>query len=347
MGEARLIWCHETTSLMFFSWIPCFDKRVQTFKKMKSIDQTILEKGPGVWSATPTPFTVGMQVDVMAVKRMVAHHLRIGVKGLFLAGTCGEGPWMTESQKKVLLKETVKYAKGQLIIAMQVTDQSAVRILENIRRAADEGADVAVMAPPFFMLNTTNKRLRDMYLQVVRQSPLPVGIYHRGKHASVCFPSSVLAEVYMEPNVILVKDSSSDPEHMKMALKIKHKKTKLLLLNGDEFNTIPYLKAGYDGLLLGGGIFNGFLAGQIRDAVLQKNFQKAEQLQAKMNDLMFRVFGGKKIPCWLSGQKKLMVEMGVFSTWKSYLEYPLTSKCCRSIQQILKSEKEILFPSVK
>ena len=45
----------------------------------------------GVWSATPTPFTNRMQIDVTAVQRMIAHHLRLGTTRLFLAGTCGEG----------------------------------------------------------------------------------------------------------------------------------------------------------------------------------------------------------------------------------------------------------------
>jgi len=45
----------------------------------------------GVWSSTLTPFTDNMDVDVESVERMVEHHLRLGVKGLFLAGTCGRG----------------------------------------------------------------------------------------------------------------------------------------------------------------------------------------------------------------------------------------------------------------
>ena len=46
----------------------------------------------GVWSATPTPLTQKMTVDTQSVKRMVDRHLRLGIKGLFVAGTCGEGP---------------------------------------------------------------------------------------------------------------------------------------------------------------------------------------------------------------------------------------------------------------
>jgi hypothetical protein len=46
----------------------------------------------GVWSATPTPLTDDMVVDNQSVNRMVAHHCRLGVKDLFLAGTCAKAP---------------------------------------------------------------------------------------------------------------------------------------------------------------------------------------------------------------------------------------------------------------
>jgi len=32
------------------------------------------------------------EVDRESLGRMVEHHVRLGVDGLFLAGTCGEGP---------------------------------------------------------------------------------------------------------------------------------------------------------------------------------------------------------------------------------------------------------------
>jgi dihydrodipicolinate synthetase family protein len=57
----------------------------------------------GVWSATPTPFTDDMVVDNQSVNRMVAHHCRLGVKDLFLAGTCGEGAWLPEREKRRLV----------------------------------------------------------------------------------------------------------------------------------------------------------------------------------------------------------------------------------------------------
>jgi dihydrodipicolinate synthase/N-acetylneuraminate lyase len=131
---------------------------------------------------------------------------------------------------------------------------------------------------------------------------------------------------------------------MKIALDARKKRPELRLLTGWEFNCVPYLKAGYDGLLLGGGIFNGFLANGMMAAMKAGDVALAEKLQARTNRLMWDVYGGKKITCWMSGLKKLLVEMGIFTTWKNHYDYPLTASCIKAIDKAIKKDADVLFP---
>jgi len=302
------------------------------------------EKFKGVWSASPTPFTNRMSIDTVSVKRLVEHHIRLGVKGIFLCGTCGEGPWMPERDRRALVRAAVAAARGRLVIAVQVTDNSAARILDNMRSVAEDGADMAVIAPPYFLLNATTDNVVALYVEAIRGCPLPVGVYDRGRHSSVSVSTEALQKIYTEPKVVLVKDSSSDPERMKLTLRIRETRPELSLLNGDEFNCVEYIKAGYDGLLLGGGIFNGHLAGRIIEAVKSGRLPEAERLQKRMNRLMWDVYGGKKISCWMAGLKHLLVEMGLFATPCQYLNYSLTPSCRSAIARALIREKEDLLP---
>jgi 4-hydroxy-tetrahydrodipicolinate synthase len=308
---------------------------------MRTIKSEMLN---GVWSATPTPFTDQMDIDTASVERMIEHQVRLGIKGLFLAGTCGEGPWMTDGQKSKLIQNVARFNQRRLLLTAQVTDNSAARILDNIKRVQDDGADVAVIAPPYFLDRKTPEIIFDLYHTAISKSPLPIGIYDRGKFGNVFVPDAVMKKLYMEKNVILVKDSSADMKRMKVALAAKKKRPSLRLFTGWEFNTVPYIKNGYDGMLLGGGIFNGYLAGEIFEAARSGDFKKADDFQAKMNRMMYQVFGGKNITCWLSGQKKLLVEMGIFKTWKSYLNYPLTNGCIKAIKKVLVKDADVLFP---
>ena len=298
----------------------------------------------GVWSAAPTPFTDDWKVDTQSVKRMVEHHLRLGVRGLFLGGTCGEGPLLPERERRRLAQTVVEQARGRLVVTVQVTDNSALRILDNIAEARDDGADIAIIAPPHFMSNVNPQTLTALYLQAIRESPLPVGVYDRGTYSSILIPESVLAAAYAEKNVVLVKDSSGQPARRDVALAARAARPELRLLDGDEFRCVEYLQAGYDGLLLGGGVFNGYLAGKIIAAVAAGDIALAEQHQDRMNRLMWDVYGGKTIACWLSGLKKLLVEMGIFATWNNIPDYPLTDECVQAIGRVLADVRDVLLP---
>lgn len=284
-----------------------------------------------------------MAVDEAAIVRMVDHHLRLGIDGLFLCGTCGEGPWLTDSQRRAVVRLTVKAAGGRLPIAVQVSDNSSARIIDAMSWAADEGADIAIIAPPNFLLNATPDNVTALFMDAIDASPLPVGIYARSGGA-VPVALSTYAACYAHDNVCMVKDSTRDPAHRDTALAARGERPELALLNGDEFDCVSYIAAGYDGLLLGGGVFNGYMARRILEAVRADDLELAQELQARMNRLMYDVFGGEKITCWLTGQKQLLVDMGIFSTPLSYLRYPMTEACRKAIGIALEREREYLLP---
>ena len=299
----------------------------------------------GVWSATPTPFSDELKLDLEAIPRLIEHHLRLGVKGLFLGGTSGEGPWMSDSMRLELANEVVKSNQGRMLLAMQVTDNSAMQIIENIKRIEDSGIDIAVIAPPFFQFNTTQEYLKDLYLEVIESSSLPVGVYHRGKHSSVEIETDTLEKIIAHPKVVIVKDSSSDPVAREMICKaIAKRKDKLFALDGDEFNSVPYVEAGYDGFLFGGACFNGFMANKILELGKVGDIKGAQAMQDYMNVIMKKVFGGEGLPCWLAGQKKIMVELGIFNTRKTIINYQITDECIKTIKDIVEQEKAYLLP---
>ena len=251
----------------------------------------------GVWSATPTPFTDDLKLDTSVLPRLMQHHLRLGVKGLFLGGTSGEGPWMSDSMRVELAKEVVKSNKDRMLLAMQITDNSAMRMTDNIKRIEDSGIDVAVIAPPFFQINYTQEYLKDLYWEVIESSSLPVGIYHRGKHSSVMIETDTLEKIIAHPKVIMVKDSSCDPTAMEMIRRAAaERKDTLFALNGNEFDSVPYVEAGYDGFLFGGACFNGLMANKIFQLAKTGDISGAQAMQDHMNELMTRVFGGEGTP---------------------------------------------------
>lgn len=292
----------------------------------------VILKRDEVWSATPTPFTADGRIDVPSVHRMVAHHVDLGVAGIMLAGTCGEGPWLRDSDRELLARTAVDAAEQRLTIAMQVSDNSWGRVLDNVERAASWGVDLAVVAAPSFFFNSNQKRIVEHYVKVARRSFLPVGLYDRGSHSPYGVEESHLPELLSEPNIVVIKDSSQQESRRKCYLAARAARPELKIFSGSEFDCNEYIEAGYDGLLLGGGIFNALLAHAIIKAVRAGDGPCAQALQARMNDLMYRVYGGTQITCWMTGLKELLVQLGIFSTNFNLLEYPLTPECLFQIK---------------
>jgi hypothetical protein len=63
-----------------------------------------------------------------------------------------------------------------------------------------------------------------------------------------------------------------------------------------------------------------------------------------MNRLMFSVYGGKQIRAWLSGEKYLLVRMGIFKTYRNFPGYPLTERDKKVIDKVLERNKDALLP---
>ena len=299
----------------------------------------------GVWSAMSTPLNNDKTVDTDAVAKVVEHQIKLGVKGLFIAGTSGEGPFLPDQERMRLVEATVRSVAGRIPIALQITDNSAERMIENLERYQDTGIDLVVLAPPFFQCRVTPEYIVDLYTKVIDASKLPVGIYNRGKFSSVLVEPDTLGKILDHPKVVMVKDSASQDEYTEAILAAKKRRNgTLAALCGNEFDCIKYIRAGYDGLLFGGACFNGAYANEILRLVAAGEYDQAQELQLHLNSVMYKVFGGEKIVCWLAGQKELMRRLGVFNTSATIINYTVNDECSRAIDEVIRDEKKWLIP---
>lgn len=286
-----------------------------------------------IWSAAPTPLTPDLKVDLPSVERMIHDAMAGGISGLFLGGTCGEGPWLPDRERTRLVQAARAASGGRLKIAAQVTDNSVPRILDNVAAAAAAGADYAIIAAPATMLNATPDRITALFEEAATASPLPVGIYDLGRHRPIMIPQDQLKRIYLLPNVHLAKDSSGSVERREAALAARREKPSLQLFNGDEFRCVEYLQAGYDGLMFGGAAATAPQLREITELFLAGRIAEAKAVEAKTREVLFGIYGGQSIACWLTGLKHYMVSRGLFASSASYLGYPLTPECRAFIER--------------
>ncbi|HUT23365.1 MAG TPA: dihydrodipicolinate synthase family protein [Sumerlaeia bacterium] len=298
---------------------------------------------PAVWSATPTPFTKSLQVDGGSLRRLIAHHRRLGVGGLFVAGTCGEGPFLTRRHYEDLIQTTAEANRGDLALAVQVTGNSSEQVRENARLAKRLGADYAVISEPLFYppLSDSARQLERHFQRTVDLSPLPVGVYFR----SAVMPPRRYAELLLHPKIRLVKDSSGSPALRDVIVAAQKRRPDLTVLTGDEFAVVDYLRRGYSGVLAGGAALVGYLLTQLAEAVGREDLGTAQRLQKRINRILCATYGGPKKGAWLAGLKYALVRLGVLSTPASLVSYPLTDRTKRAIDKMIEREKDVLLPA--
>lgn len=299
-----------------------------------------------IWSATPTPLDANRRLDQASVERLVQRHIDLDVCGVFLGGTCGEGPWLHPDDLKALIRLVAKEAKERLVVAAQVSDNSALRMLGNIDAAAECGADLAVIASPYAFMNNSDVRLLDLYRETIEKSSLPVAFYDRGAHAPFPASDAILADIYAMENVVLIKDSSGNTQRREIALEARRQRPELVLANGDEFRAVEYFQAGYDAAMFGGSILIAHFASEIQKACQEGKESDAREIEQRMLGVLYAVYGGESITCWLTGLKQSLVQLGVFGSSRSFLDFPLTDDCQSAIDSVLESERALLCPGV-
>jgi len=294
----------------------------------------------GVWSAVPTPFTDKMELDTEGISRLVEHQVRLGIKGVFLASPNGEGRLMSDAMRMELAKEVVENNHDRMLLSMQIEDNPAKVMLDNIKRIEDCGIDIAVISFPFTPIEIEQEYLKELYFSVIEKSSLPIALYHINRTS----PTPLFGKIILQPEVVLVKDCSNDLNKTAMILNTaKGRQNELFTLSGNEANCVSSVRRGYDGLLLNSACFTGFIAKAIFEFAYACKLEEAQALQDYMNSLLVDVFG-LELDCWLTGQKQILVELGIFNTARTLLGEQISNERIARIKEIVKEEEEFLLP---
>jgi len=295
-----------------------------------------------IWSATPTPFRDDGSLDERGIGRLVEQHLKLGVSGLFVGGTCGEGAFMPDRQRTQLVRQLRRAAGDSLHLAAHVSDTSAARVAENMRSMTDAGADSVVIAAPFLVADFCNRDfLRRYFLDPMESAAVPVGIYIRPALGKMELDLALWDEVAAHPRVQFVKDSSGSKEYVRHFVGVKTRRPELTLLTGYEFDVVSAVASGYDGCLVGTGILNARLIGRALDAPAAGDPAGAQAWQRRSNDFLYDLFR-RDVSGWMAGLKYALCKREIFSSEFSHLTFPITDEDRRRIDAALEREREFI-----
>ncbi len=166
----------------------------------------------GIVAALLTPMRDGgTHQDPEATARLVSWLVDRGIHGLYIAGTTGEGLYLTPEEHRDLTRAVVKAAGGIPVVA-HVGALTTAQAVALARQTAQAGATaVAAIPPPYFSM--TREELLAYFTAIGKAAePLPLYLYNIPSHARNDLPPALVAELrHAIPTVVGIKDSSGFP----------------------------------------------------------------------------------------------------------------------------------------
>ncbi len=164
----------------------------------------------GVITAMATPFDAGGGVDEGAARRLARHLVEHGSHGVVVAGTTGESPTLSDSEKLLLLAAVLEEIGAEATVICGTGSNDTAHAVELTRAAAEAGAHGALVVTPYY--NKPNRAgLAAHFTAVAGAAPeLPIVLYNIPSRVVVNIGPELLGELAGIENVVAVKQANNE-----------------------------------------------------------------------------------------------------------------------------------------
>jgi 4-hydroxy-tetrahydrodipicolinate synthase len=242
----------------------------------------------GVVPPLVTPLTPSYDVDTASLARLIQYQLAGGVNGVFVLGTSGEGTFLTDEQRQVVLETTVAEVAGRVPVLAGVIDTSTNRVAAHVSAALKAGVDALVATAPFYAATHRAEIERHFARLASQAGDTPLYAYDIPSRVGTKLPASVVMALGEQGVIAGVKDSSGQETSLRELVLSRREKQldKFAIMTGSEVTVDSALAFGVDGVVPGLGnvdpagyvrLFKAAVAGDAATA-------RAEQ------DRLFRLF---------------------------------------------------------
>lgn len=165
----------------------------------------------GVLPPMVTPFDENDKVDYDKHVRNIEKWNEYDLAGYLVLGSNSETVYLTEEEKLKMVELTVKHRKeGKLVVAGTGMESTGATI-DLTNKAANLGADCALIVTPFYYGGKMNdEALINYYTEVADNVKIPIMIYNVTKFTHVNISPNAVGVLCKHPNIIGMKDSSGN-----------------------------------------------------------------------------------------------------------------------------------------
>ena len=202
----------------------------------------------GCATALVTPFQNG-SLDKTAYLHLLRRQIEAGVDALVVAGTTGESPTLTDTEKRWLFTAAVKESQAAdrpIPVIAGTGSKNTRRAAELSRLAEDCGCDGLLVVTPYY-----NKASEDgliaHYEAIANASSLPLIAYHVPARTGCKMSPNACRRLADHPRIVGLKDAAGDLSFTARVAALCG--DSLPLYSGNDDQTLPILSLGGRGVI--------------------------------------------------------------------------------------------------
>lgn len=224
-----------------------------------------------ILTAMVTPFTADGKLDVDAGVQLATHLVDNGCDGLVLAGTTGESPTTTESEKLELMRAVIDAVGDRAKIVAGAGSNDTAHSVDLARDAAKAGAHGLLVVTPYYS-KPPQSGLYAHFTAVADATDLPVMLYDIPPRSVVPIATETIYRLAEHPRIKAVKDAKGDL----VAGAELIANTDLEFFSGDDPLNLPWLSVGAVGFV---SVIGHLVPGRLRE--LLAAYQEGDTVRAR------------------------------------------------------------------
>jgi 4-hydroxy-tetrahydrodipicolinate synthase len=239
-----------------------------------------------VVTAIVTPFTARDRIDFEAAAKLLKY-VQPQCDAIVVAGTTGEGPTLSTSERVELVSFYREHAKRGLKVIANVGTNNTAESVRIAKAAARAGAHGVMIVGPYYNKPNADGQLAH-FTRVADATDLPAMLYNIPGRTSLRVDHTVIVELSATTRICAVKDATGDLEGVarlrSQTLSAFH------IYSGDDALTLPMLAVGACGVVSVASHLIGKDLGEMIDCFNVGDVVNAREIHLHFLELMCELF---------------------------------------------------------
>jgi 4-hydroxy-tetrahydrodipicolinate synthase len=243
----------------------------------------------GVIPPVVTPRHADGSIDTGSLQNLTRHLLDGGVSGLFVLGSSGEVPYLTNAERELVVSTIAAANSGRVPLIVGANEQTTSRVIEEARKVIDLGADAIVVTSMYYAIGNVEET--ETHFRAIHDAvSTPIFAYDVPVRTHFKLPTDMLVRLGRDGVIAGVKDSSGDDVAFRQLLLAARDIPNFDIFTGHEVVVDGALLGGAQGVVPGLGNVDPRGYRNLMDAAAAGDWAKAAAEQDRIADLFEIVY---------------------------------------------------------